>query len=185
MSDDASGEVVVVWRTADSRWPWLWDSDEQPARRWHGAGEGPAHYFATTPDGAWAEFLRHEEIFATEDLEGIDRGLWAARLPYPSHRPALDDDALFGGRESYPDCQTEARRLREEAGAPSLVAPSAALLPGHARAYLVVEGHHQPVDVDSEVVVLYGPPDELQVAGWLCSIGGRPDHDLPTRVRYL
>ena len=53
---------MIVFRQTDHRYPFLWESAEQPPGRWHGAGEGPAHYCADTPDGAWAEFLRHEEI---------------------------------------------------------------------------------------------------------------------------
>ena len=46
-------------RRADPRFPFLWESSAQPAGRWHGSGEGPCHYFADTPYGAWAELLRH------------------------------------------------------------------------------------------------------------------------------
>lgn len=50
---------MIVFRHADPRFPFLWEIAEQSAARWHGDHEGPAHYFADTPDGAWAEFLRH------------------------------------------------------------------------------------------------------------------------------
>ena len=52
---------MIVFRQADPRYPFLWSDVSQPAARWHAVGEGPAHYFADTPDGAWAELLRHEE----------------------------------------------------------------------------------------------------------------------------
>src|SRR5690606_7733130 len=71
---------VIVFRQADSRVPPLWETSDQPAGRWHGDGEGPAHYFADTPDGAWAEFLRHEEITDPADLEGVRRRLWAVEI---------------------------------------------------------------------------------------------------------
>ena len=53
---------MILYRHADPRFPFLWESSEQPPARWHDSNEGPVHYFADTPDGAWAEFLRHEGI---------------------------------------------------------------------------------------------------------------------------
>ena len=50
---------MIAFRQVDARYPFLWEDGSQPAGRWHGDGEGPAHYFADTPDGALAEFLRH------------------------------------------------------------------------------------------------------------------------------
>ena len=61
---------MIVFRQADPRYPFLWSDPAQPAARWHGEAEGPAHYFADTPDGAWAELLRHEEI--TDPADTID-----------------------------------------------------------------------------------------------------------------
>src|SRR5262245_40501368 len=57
---------MILFRQVDARFPFLWEDARQPAGRWHAAGDGPAHYFADTPDGAWAEFLRHEEITEVE-----------------------------------------------------------------------------------------------------------------------
>src|SRR5256884_1317297 len=51
----------------------LWETGAQPPARWHGAGEGPAQYFSSTPEAAWAEFLRHEEIREAADLAGVER----------------------------------------------------------------------------------------------------------------
>jgi len=73
---------VPLWfRNADRRWPFLWEDSSQPPARWHGPGEGPAQYLADTPDGAWAEFLRHEEIIDPADVSGVRRHLWAIELP--------------------------------------------------------------------------------------------------------
>jgi hypothetical protein len=38
------------------------------------------HYFTDTPDGAWAEFLRHEAIFDPEDLLTVRRAPWAVDI---------------------------------------------------------------------------------------------------------
>lgn len=69
---------MIVFRQADPRYPFLWDTAAQPPARWHGPGEGPAHYFADTPAGAWAELLRHEEITDPDDAAtlGVRYGPW-------------------------------------------------------------------------------------------------------------
>ncbi len=101
----------MVFRHADSRFPFLWETADQPAARWHDSGEGPVHYFSETPDGAWAEFLRHEEIVDPADLAGIDRSLWSIDLPRtPRSQPRLLAATLTGGASSYSACRREARR---------------------------------------------------------------------------
>src|SRR4051812_34585825 len=110
-------------------YPFLWESPPQPPARWHAAADAPTSYFSDTPDGAWAEFLRHEGITDADDLRGVSRRLWAVEVPDEvidqAARPKLDDNILLGNRATYPACQAEARRLRKT-GARALVAPSAA-----------------------------------------------------------
>src|ERR1043166_9474725 len=72
---------MIVYRHADPRFPFLWETSDQPQARWHGRGEGPVQYFADTPDGAWAEFLRHEGINQEAELVHIRRVLWAIEAP--------------------------------------------------------------------------------------------------------
>ena len=50
---------MIVFRNTDIDTPFLWETGAQPPARWHGAGEGPAQYFSSTPEAAWAEFLFH------------------------------------------------------------------------------------------------------------------------------
>ena len=71
---------MIVFRHADPRFPFLWETASQPSGRWHAAGQGPAHYLADTPFGAWAELLRHEEITDTADLAGVRRAIF--RYPF-------------------------------------------------------------------------------------------------------
>src|SRR2546422_475039 len=124
---------MIAFRQVDRRYPFLWADPHQPAGRWHAEGEGPAHYFADTPDGAWAEFLRHEEITDAEDVATIRRRMWAVEIgDEPAEHPALPERVLTGGPESYARCQTEARRLRD-AGVRRLGAPPAAPLRGGPR----------------------------------------------------
>ncbi|MDX6257843.1 MAG: hypothetical protein QOJ11_4177 [Frankiales bacterium] len=72
--------MTIGFRHGDPRFPFVWESARQPEGRWHGSAEGPVQYLADTPDGAWAEFLRHEEIRDPGDLAGIRRRLWAVEF---------------------------------------------------------------------------------------------------------
>jgi hypothetical protein len=132
---------MMVYRHADPRFPFLWESRDQPPARWHGDGEGPVQYLADTPDGAWAEFLRHEGITEESEVVHVRRALWAIEAPddLPAAMPRLAQPVLTGGLATYARCRREARRLRTQ-GAPVLRAPSAALLPGAARGWKVAGG---------------------------------------------
>ena len=72
---------MIGYRHCDRRFPFLWSDSSQPPARWHSLGEGPANYFADTPVGAWAEFIRHEGITEEADLASVDRSLWAVEIP--------------------------------------------------------------------------------------------------------
>lgn len=172
---------MIGFRHTDPRFPFLWEDADQPAGRWHVAGEGPAHYFCDTPDGAWAEFLRHEEITHPEDLLTIRRTLWAVDLGNEKSQVlTLPMETLTGGAETYTSCQEEARRLRQR-GVSRLIAPSAALLPGGAQGWRV-DGGLQPGPLrDGQVIVLFGRrPDMI---GWPAARDGRPGEELLPRVR--
>lgn len=176
---------MALWfRSCDSRWPFLWESADQPPGRWHAAGRGPAHYLADTPDGAWAEFLRHEEITDPADLEGIERGLWAVEVDETVETigsPILGAATLTGGLSRYRRCQREAERLRS-GGATALRAPSAALKAGGARGQRVAGGFVEAGDRDGVVLVLFGRRPQLR--GWSCGVG-RPHRRLLPLVRRL
>ena len=94
---------VIVFRHAPVGLPFLWESAGQPPGRWHGVEEGPAQYFASSPDAAWAEFVRHEEITDPADLVDVRRAFWAVSLPDEMRslpRPDIDGRVLRGGRGS-------------------------------------------------------------------------------------
>ena len=175
---------MIVYRHADPRFPFLWESADQPAARWHGSGEGPVQYFADTPDGAWAEFLRHEGIAEESDLLNVRRALWAIELPddLPMEAPDLAEPVLTGGTATYEECRKEARRLRTR-GTQALRSPSAALLSGGARGWKVDGGLQLAAQRDGTVVAVFGPQPEL--VGWMAAVGARPRSDLLTRVRFL
>lgn len=174
---------MIVFRHADPRFAFLWEDVTQPDARWHGGGEGPAHYLAETPDGAWAEFIRHEGITDAADLATVRRAIWAIEIPDELlAEPALPQSTLRGGLSTYGRCQREARRLRS-AGAAGLRAPSAALVPGTPSGWQVRSGL-QPGRLRSEdVIVLFGRRPDL--VGWAACEVGRPRDDLLPRVNEL
>ena len=173
---------MIGFRHADRRFAPLWESTSQPAARWHTDTDGPAHYFADTPDGAWAEFLRHEEIVDPDDVVGIDRAMWAMALPTLSYAtPVLTSVEMTGDPGSYPACQAEAARLRA-GGADGLRAPSAALATGGAGGWRVEAGLQPGPARDGVVHVLFGARPTM--VGWRAA-QGRPSVDLLPRVRHF
>lgn len=172
----------IGYRNVAPGYPFLWADASQPPARWHGAGEGPAHYFADTPDGAWAEFVRHEELTDAEDLEGVSRSLWAVEIPdrdieeaTPLALPA--DTSELG----YPACQDEARRARQ-ASASCITSSSAALADAgglRCESGVMVTGDPR----EASVWVLFG--DRSDLVGWLCVEGGAPPSHLVGKATPL
>jgi len=175
---------VIAFRHADPRYPFLWEHVDQPPGRWNGIGEGPVQYFADTPDGAWAEFLRHEGIANEAELVNVRRTLWAVELPddLAPERPHLPGRILTGGIDTYGLCQAESRSLRLK-GAKALRAPSAALLPGAARGWKVDGGLRPAAYRDGAVLAIFGPRTDF--TGWAAAFFGRPASDLLARIRHL
>ena len=170
-------------RHCDPRFPFLWQTAAQPAARWHASGDGPANYFADTPVGAWAEFLRHEGITDEADLAGVQRSLWAVGLPEAGYAsPVLPDATLLGDESSHRACQAEARRLRA-AGADRLEVRGAALNPGQARGWTATAGvSASQVPRDGKVLVLFGT---CRCIGWVAVNGGQPPAEVLPLVRHL
>ena len=175
---------MILFRHADPRWPFLWEARDQPAARWHGDEGGPVQYLSDTPDGAWAEFLRHEEIREAEDLVTVRRALWAIEVDEsePASQPRLSIEVLTGGPESYPFCRREATRLRTE-GATRLSVLSAALKPGEARGWRVDKTVLPGPDREGHTIVLFGRRSELM--GWEVVGRGHPDPHLLNKVRHF
>jgi hypothetical protein len=177
--------MAVAFRHGDPRLPFFWEYADQPAARWHADGDGPVQYLADTPDGAWAEFLRQEEIVDPADLAGVRRRIWAIELPdtiWGAAVPELPSHVLHGGPETYPRCRLEARRLRA-AGADALRAPSAAVLPGGARGQLTQGGLVEAPERDGVVWALFGARDDLR--GWAASDAGAPTARVLALVRQF
>jgi len=174
---------MIAFRQVDARYPFLWADASQPAGRWHAEGEGPAHYFADTPDGAWAEFLRHEEITDPDDLLTIRRQMWAVEIGDAAAKSvALPADVLSGGIDTYARCQEHARTLRGR-GARRISATSAALTAGGARGLRVDRGVRPAEPRDGVTIVIFGSPSELR--GWIAGDGACPAADLLDRVHHF
>lgn len=175
---------MIVFRQADPRYPLLWSSARQPPGRWHGPGEGPAHYFADTPDGAWAELLRHEEITTAEDAATLRRALWAVDVgEAEGERVRLPHAALHGGPESWPRCQAAARRARAR-GVLRLQASAAALLPGGASGWRVEAGRTTRSSArDGRVIVSFESADAF--LAWPVVDAGAPPTHVLQHVRHL
>ena len=175
---------MIGYRHADSRYPFLWETARQPAARWHGSGESPCQYLADSPDGAWAEFLRHEEISDPADLLGIARSLWAIEVDDAvlSSAHHANTGGMRGDLATYPGCQAYARELRSQ-GVTDLVAPSAALLPGAARGQHVVDGLREAEDRNGIVWVLYGRRPHLRA--WRVVEQGAPPRRTLGLVRHF
>lgn len=170
-------------RHVDARYPFLWEDDSQPPARWHGAGEGPVQYISETSDGAWAEFLRHEEITDPAELAGVARSMWNVELPDDIDE-AVSVKAPFarGGTDSYPACRRLAAR-RRAAGASSLVVPSAALTAGGARGQVTDDGLREAPAMAARNWVLFGARPELR--GWRVVEAGAPPARVLSLVRPL
>ena len=174
---------MIGYRHVDPRFAFLWESADQPPARWHGAGEGPVQYLSSTPDAAWAEFLRHEEITDAADLAGISRALWAIDVAQPPRtRPHLAAATLTGDEASYDACRAEARRLRGR-GADGLIAPSAAVDPRTGSGFRTDGGLRRARRLAESVIVLFGRRRGL--VGWAACADGRPRADLLPRVRHF
>jgi RES domain len=180
--------VAEKWfRNADARFPFLRDDVEQRAARWHSDGDGPVQYLADTPDGAWAEFLRHEGIVDETDLAGINRDLWAVEVELDDELigdPQLPLEALRGDRSTYETCQHEAARLRS-LGVTGLIVPTAGLRDDAAGGQGCVDGSLQERASrrDGRTMVLFGVrPTRL---GWRCCHRGRPDARVIDLVRRI
>ena len=175
---------ALGFRHADHRYPFLWEGNTQPEGRWHGPGQGPAHYFADTPDGAWAEFLRHEGIKTVEDLAGITRTLWVVELPAAEEyrKPTLTRRTMRGPTSSYLSCQKSAKAIRSS-GCRSMVVPSAALKDGKAGGWRVDGGLKAGRRRNGKVIVLFEKRPDL--VGWRVVHAGRPNDGLLNKVRHF
>ena len=173
---------MIAFRHADPRFAFLRERVPQPAGRWNTPNE-LTHTLCDTPDGAWAEFLRQEEIVEVEDLRTIRRDLWAVEIGgEPTASPSLPPHTLTGGPATWLDCQGEATRLRA-VGATGMTAPSAALLEGAAHGWQTLGGLGRGEYRDGKVFALFGSRPDL--VAWCAAASGRPSERLLAQIRHF
>lgn len=186
--------MPILFRQNDANYAFLFpEGISQPPARWHGEGDGPAQYFATTPDGAWAELLRHEEI--TEELtpavfnEMFSRVLWAIDFPNEIQITEITQDRLtldvcIGDEHTYLACQQAARALRNNQ-VRCLQVRTAALHDGQAQGAAVgPSGQLTPgPSLEGKTIVYFGTLPKA--VGWRCGTSPVLDENFTKKVRHF
>jgi RES domain-containing protein len=112
----------------------FWSRPNTRPGRWHLPEDGPTQYLSMSPEGAWAELIRFEQLQTEWDVAQVRTKIWVADLNVAhlvdystfekAHAAGFDPEALVD--EDYRRCQDEGARLRS-LGYLGVVAPSAAL----------------------------------------------------------
>lgn len=160
----------------------FWVRPNTTDERWHSAGDSATQYLSATPDGAWAELIRNENLRSEADLSLVQMPLWQARIDQAhiadygdfetAQRARFNPEALIDDDQTV--CRAEGRRLRE-AGFAGVLYPSAAL-PGEQN--LVIFG--------PRILLSWGASRRLAsgVPGSRLTVGA-PPRDLLPRVRHV
>ncbi len=123
----------VAFRYADYDTP-LWVRANTEPGRWHFARTEPTQYLCLSPDGCWADLIRHENLRSEIDVALVRMPLWVLKIneeriaDYRSFEKAeaagFPPDALID--EDWERCQAEAERLKD-LGFRGVLSPAAAL----------------------------------------------------------
>ncbi|MDX1988649.1 MAG: hypothetical protein SFV17_18335 [Candidatus Obscuribacter sp.] len=170
---------MIVFLQTDSRFPFLWESTQQPEARYNAAGDGPVQYFADTCDGAWAEFVRHAEITDVEELSDVRRALWCIEVDDAQFEESTPVDLSYeiatGNRTTCETCWNYARSLRDR-GILRIKAPSAAIKRQEAGGFRVQEGIKPGQPRDGYIFVVFDIMPNI--TGWKAAEAGPPEHVL-------
>lgn len=152
----------------------FWGRPNTRDNRWNYADVGPTQYWALTPEAAWAELIRHEDLQTEDELDLVRMPIWVCRIP----TVMLVDLRLTSERErhgiTYDDlinddwgpCQRLAVVLRDYVR--GLITPCAAL-PDHANITLfgprrAIDWHSRPAlasTLPTSRAAIGRPPDGL------------------------
>lgn len=160
----------------------FWVRPNTTDERWHEAGDGATQYLSATPDGAWAELIRNENLRSEADLSLVQIALWQAQIEQAqvadyrdfetAEKAGLDLEILVSDDQRA--CRAEGKRLRES-GFAGVIYPSAAL-PGEQN--LVLFGPRILLPWGASRRLASGiPANKLTV--------GAPPADLLPRVRHV
>lgn len=179
---ERSGGRWLAHREVDPHWPPLYRGageaiPTQESGRWHRQGEGYAQYMSLDPMGAWAEFVRREEIRDETRRRAARRNLWRITVEETDiadlssfERLAicgLDPEIATGKWEHSHRLADELR----EAGYRGLLTPSASL-PGAVN--LTVFGERYEVEIATGEVVPGNPDPSLWYPATLVASSSRP-----------
>lgn len=126
-------ESLVAFRYSSYDVP-FWVRPNSRAGRWNSPGDPPTQYWSLTPDGAWAELVRFEDLRSESELDEVRIATWVCRLPsmrlIDLREPSACSQYGLDPRELTADdwskCQIAGKEIRND-GARGLLAPSAAL----------------------------------------------------------
>lgn len=177
----AFSDVAFRWSNYDTP---LWVRPNSTAQRWNRTREAATQYLSLSPEGAWAELIRAEELTSAATVRLVRMPMWVLRV----HETHLADYDTFEKAEAagfppealvdddHERCRAEAARLREH-GFRGVLAPSAAL-PGGVN--LTLFGPRLAVEWDCA--------DDGRLSSFIrakqLAVGHPPD-DLLSRVRQL
>lgn len=169
---------LIAFRQTDYDMP-FWARNNSFAARWNAADDPPTQYWSLHPDGAWAEYLRQEELTDEADVALVRRTIWTCRVPRGTfldlrdpeacEAVGLDPDALTA--DDWSPCQALAARLRQ--GRCSGVLTPCAALTGHTN--LTIFGAKRAIDWQRR------PALHSQVPAAVVAVG-RPPAGLVARV---
>lgn len=160
----------------------FWVRPNTTDERWHEVGEPPTQYLSSTPDGAWAELIRNENLRSEADLAFVQMPLWQAQIEQArvadygdfetAEKAGLNPEILISDNQTA--CRQEGKRLRE-LGFAGILYPSAAL-PGEQN--LVLFG--------PRILLPWGAPRRLAsgIPANRLTVGAPPSDLLP-RVRHV
>jgi RES domain-containing protein len=172
---------AVAFRYSDYDMP-FWARANTLDGRWHCAATQPTQYLSLSPDAAWADRIRHENLRNELEVAMIRMPLWVAMID----ENRIADYATFDKAEAAgfpPDalvdddwtrCQEEGERLRA-LGFRGVLAPASAL-PGEKCVTLF--GGRRAVDWDDEPLVASAIRAKIVTVG-------SPPTDLVHRVRFF
>lgn len=169
---------ITLFRYTDYDVP-FWSRQNSRPGRWHRRGDPPTQYWSMTPDGAWAELIRTENLRSEANLDLVRMPMWACRAPMIGLLNLTDIDVqdaqgiteqeLVG--DDWTPCQALGGAIR--GAGTGVIAPCAAL-DGHAN--VTIFGARRAIDWRDRPALARTVPATVVAVG-------RPPAGLVERVR--
>jgi RES domain-containing protein len=171
---------VTLFRYTDYDVP-FWARTNSRAGRWHRRGDAPTQYWSMTPEAAWAELIRAENLHSEAEVDLVRMPMWACRVPMVGlvdltdidvqHAQGITELEMVG--DDWAPCQALGVKLRDARA--GVIAPCAAL-DGHANA--TIFGGRRAIDWRDRPALARTVPATVVAIG-------RPPGGLVERVRRL